>query len=286
QRPTANMVVSGTCFVLWGFVLKCVLADSLALVTDLRFETPEAHHSLSLFLGILFYAFQIYGDFAGYSLIAIGLARILGFDFPLNFDRPYFSRSFSEFWQRWHISLSSWLRDYLYIPLGGNRKGVRRTTINLLLTMLLGGLWHGAAWTFVVWGGLHGVYLCGQRWLAAVKLPSPLRIAVPALLVFGLTLFAWIFFRAESLPKAIDYLSRLLTNGDWTFGAVTQKFHVLKGVGLILLIAGCEALSFRINFWKLAERHRWLYGAFVAICLWMLALLGTFGADTFIYFQF
>lgn len=157
--------LEGCCLVAWGMVMKVVVADSLALVVDSRFFAPQAMTALSLIIGVVFYAFQIYGDFAGYSLMAIGFARMLGFDFNQNFDRPYFSTSFSEFWRRWHISLSTWLRDYLYIPLGGNRKGAVRTNTNLLTTMLLGGLWHGAAWNFVIWGGLHGFYLCVQRWL-------------------------------------------------------------------------------------------------------------------------
>lgn len=134
-----DRMISGLCLVAWGFVLKSAMADSLAPVVDNRFATPEAMSSISLVVGVVFYAFQIYGDFAGYSLIAIGFARMLGFDFRRNFNKPYFATSFSNFWQRWHISLSSWLRDYLYIPLGGNRNGARRTYINLMLTMLLGG---------------------------------------------------------------------------------------------------------------------------------------------------
>ena len=141
--------------VLWGLILKVVVADNLSTVADLAFSNPEHHSALFLWIGVSFYTFQIYGDFAGYSLMAIGFARLLGFRFERNFDRPYFAKSFSEFWTRWHISLSSWLRDYLYIPLGGNRNGTVKTQVNLMLTMLLGGLWHGAAWTFVFWGFLR-----------------------------------------------------------------------------------------------------------------------------------
>jgi len=158
-----NRFSFGLSQVLWGFFKKVAVADSLAPFVDQCFAAPESFSALHLSLGVFFYAFQIYCDFSGYSDIAIGLARIMGFDFPDNFRTPYFSRNFSEFWTRWHITLSSWLRDYLYIPLGGNRQGTFNTYRNLMLTMLLGGLWHGASWVFVFWGFLHGLYLVGQR---------------------------------------------------------------------------------------------------------------------------
>jgi alginate O-acetyltransferase complex protein AlgI len=161
-----------------GFFKKIVVADSAALVVETVFTEPSVHTSIGLIVGVVFYAFQIYGDFAGYSDIAIGLARVMGFKFPPNFRQPYVSQSFSEFWTRWHISLSSWLRDYLYIPLGGNRHGTLATYRNLMITMLLGGLWHGAEWKFVIWGGLHGAYLILQRFLQLVARPAvspPLR---------------------------------------------------------------------------------------------------------------
>ena len=141
------------------------MADNASQVVDPRFSEPLSYNSLDHILGVLFFSFQIYGDFAGYSLIAIGLGRILGFDFGVNFNKPYFAVNFSEFWQRRHISLSGWLRDYLYIPLGGGRGGTWRVFRNLCIVMFLGGLWHGAAWTFVIWGLLHGGYLVLQRML-------------------------------------------------------------------------------------------------------------------------
>ncbi|MDB4450304.1 MBOAT family protein [Akkermansiaceae bacterium] len=286
RKAILSHVVTGLCLVCGGFVMKSVYADSLALVVEDRFDNPLSHSSLSLFIGVVFYAFQIYGDFSGYSLIAIGLARILGFEFPRNFDRPYFSSSFSDFWKRWHISLSSWLRDYLYIPLGGNRKGIRRTYINLMLTMVLGGLWHGAAWTFVFWGFLHGLYLCLQRVFHRFtsKIPFGGLVGIPV--VFLATIFAWIFFRAPDLQSALDIIERILIGGSWSFGSITQKFHIVKGASLIAVLVLAEALSFRVNLWALAEKHRWLYGVFIVLCLWALSLFGTFGNDSFIYFQF
>ena len=201
---------NGSC----GFFLKVALADNLAPLVDARFAHPEQYGGAQLAVGAMGFAFQIYGDFAGYSLIAIGLGRIMGFNFGRNFNRPYFATDFSDFWRRWHISLSSWLRDYLYIPLGGNRNGELATHRNLMITMFLGGLWHGANWTFVIWGVLHGLYLIMQRWLGWL-LPvgnyarSPGVIALRVLGVFALVCLAWIFFRAQSFSGAIDYLSRM-----------------------------------------------------------------------------
>src|SRR6185503_16758905 len=156
--------------------------------------------------GIIAYAFQIYFDFSAYSDMAIGLGLMLGFVFPKNFDSPYLSQSITEFWHRWHISLSAWLRDYLYVPLGGNRKGRARTYVNLFLVMLIGGLWHGAAWNFVVWGALHGVLLALERLRGKAALygglPAPLRVG----LTFTLVLMTWVFFRASDVQHAVRYL--------------------------------------------------------------------------------
>lgn len=287
HTPRFGDFVTGSCLVLWGFILKSVLADSLAPVVDGRFANPEAHNAMSLLIGIFFYAWQIYGDFAGYSLIAIGIAQMLGYRFPRNFDRPYFSASFSEFWGRWHISLSSWLRDYLYIPLGGNRHGSLNTYRNLMITMLLGGLWHGAAWTFVFWGFLHGLYLCVQRLVipdGQVRRTFARVAAVPV--VFVATLVAWVFFRAGEFDLAIAYLRGLASPAGWSFAAVEQKFQVVKGLALIAVVGSAEAISFLFDPWSVADRFPWLYGGFCLLCLWMLALTGTFGNDAFIYFQF
>ena len=150
QLFLAKDFLFGICFITWGFVLKSVLADSLSMVVDGRFNNPTAFNQWNHFIGVLFYGFQIYGDFAGYSLIAIGVARLMGFRFNQNFDSPYFSSSFSQFWRKWHISLSNWLRDYIYISFGGNRKGTLKMYRNLMVTMILGGLWHGASFNFVI----------------------------------------------------------------------------------------------------------------------------------------
>ncbi len=221
--PTLMKVWSGSWLILTGLFKKVVLADGVAAVVRTRFESPDQHGGLSLLIGVYAFAIQIYGDFSGYSSIARGVARLFGIELMRNFEQPYLARNISEFWRTWHISLSTWLWDYLYVPLGGNRKGRRRTLINLALTMLIGGLWHGAAWTFVVWGALHGTYLIVHRLRGAYEArgrpPTPRlgdlwRIAV----TFHLVGFAWIFFRAESLGTALDYLGGFLRLGSAAAG--------------------------------------------------------------------
>ena len=287
-------LAKGLALVLWGYFLKVAVADSLAGVVDARFEAPLFHNALSLQIGLVFYAFQIYGDFAGYSSIAIGIARIMGFDFGQNFNRPYFSASFTEFWSRWHISLSSWLRDYLYIPLGGNRKGKARTHVNLMLTMLLGGLWHGSRWTFVAWGGLHGFYLILQRMLSkpfeklckALRIPEfPIR-CVLVLIVFVLTCLTLLFFRAQTFGDALAMLGRMGACENMQFSAVPTKFQVIKGMFLIGSLWLLELLSFRVKFLSILTSRPMLGAIAGAVILWAIAFFGTFKANAFIYFQF
>lgn len=289
QRFDYARALSGVALICSGYVRKVVVADSLAPLVDVRFAHPEAHSALSLLIGVYFYAFQIYCDFSGYSNIAIGVARILGFDFGINFDRPYFSRGFSEFWTRWHISLSSWLRDYLYIPLGGNRGGALFTVRNLMITMLLGGLWHGANWTFVAWGGLHGVYLVLQRVLGplyqrmvrALRIPRAVSDGFLILLVFHLTCFAWVFFRAQSFGNAWRILSTIAAMGDLSLAAVDNKILVIKGGVLIAGLLLAEIVTLRSREESPVRRL-----AFAAACVWVVLLFGSFSGNTFIYFQF
>lgn len=217
----------------------------------------------------------------------------MGFNLGLNFRTPYFSRGFSEFWQRWHISLSSWLRDYLYIPLGGNRLGGFATYRNLMIVMLLGGLWHGANWTFVVWGGLHGSYLILQRLVsphyqrvsATLRLPVVMRDGLAMLVVFLLTCLAWIFFRAPSLTAAADLVARTFGLSALGVGGVPMAFDVVKGFALISILLAFEALGTRVTMQAVMLRPR-VQLATATVAIWAIALLGTFGGTRFIYFQF
>jgi D-alanyl-lipoteichoic acid acyltransferase DltB (MBOAT superfamily) len=215
QRPDREGVVAALGLLLWGLVQKVVIADSLAVHVNDIFRDPSTMSWFALTVGTLCFAGQIYGDFSGYTDIARGAARLLGFELPPNFRQPYLSSSFTAFWRTWHMTLSRWLRDYLYVPLGGNRGGVRRTMVNLMIVMLLGGLWHGAGWTFLIWGGIHGAMLALERLSGRAVDNSdevPVARQVPRiLLTFGLVCVAWVFFRAESLDAALEILGRIAT---------------------------------------------------------------------------
>ena len=279
---------------LWGFFKKVVVADSLATLVDPWFAEPRLQGGASLLVAVYFYSIQIYCDFSGYTDIALGLAKILGYNLGVNFDRPYFSRGFSEFWTRWHISLSSWLRDYLYIPLGGNRRGDARTGFNLIATMLIGGLWHGANWTFVAWGGLHGLYLLLERTLraplarivAALRIPAPVVSLLAGLVVFHAVSFAWIFFRAPSFGDAADMIAGIFTRSPFAFGSVQHRFLVLRALFVVSVVLGVEALTFRPVWFERLAAVPTLRFACAALLVWGIALFGTFSGANFIYFQF
>ncbi len=215
-RFSAAEASEGMFLISLGLLKKVAIGDYLALnLVDRVFDAPLQYSGLECYAGVLGYAVQIYCDFSGYTDIAIGSALLLGVRFPLNFNAPYKAANVVDFWRRWHISLSTWLRDYLYIPLGGNRKGPRRTYLNLMITMLLGGLWHGAAWTFVVWGGLHGVALAATRgWLGHKRragAPPVWRRWLGTLLTFHFVCAAWIFFRADDFSRARLVFDRLFS---------------------------------------------------------------------------
>ena len=240
------------------------------------------------------YAVQIYADFSGYTDMAIGLALLLGFRFPLNFDSPYSAISLQDFWRRWHMTLSRWLRDYLYIPLGGNRNGDVATYRNLLITFVLGGLWHGAAWTFVVWGFIHGGVLSVEHWRRSVRtrrnLPDPpdtaLRRTLSRILTFNVVCLAWIFFRAESLPRALSYLGHLVDPSNW-FGAAP-----LVSVGVVVCIAiGIGGQYVPRDFTNrllaaFSRRSPVTMGVIIGFVLLVINTLGPRGVAPFIYFRF
>lgn len=279
---------------LWGFFKKVAIADTLALFVDQCFAYPHHFGSLHLIIGVFFYAFQIYCDFSGYSDIAIGLARMMGFRFPENFRTPYFSQDFSEFWNRWHITLSSWLRDYLYISLGGNRNGNWKTFRNLMLTMLLGGLWHGAGWTFVFWGFLHGLYLVLQRVLrpvwrrlhAFLHTPGWIHSGLNILIVFFLTCLAWVFFRSTSFERALSMLNRIGSLEGFNRAGVINKFAVIQGFVLIGMLLWVEISNSKLKYQRRIIYQPVFRAVSFATLLWLIALFGTFGANAFIYFQF
>jgi len=301
-------IVSGLRLMAWGLFKKVVVADRLALLVNPVFNAPRQHpEGPLLLLATLAFAFQIYGDFSGYTDLARGAARVLGFEFNLNFRQPYQSASVAEFWRRWHISLSSWFRDYLFIPLGGSRVGPARASGNLLAVFLISGLWHGASWTFVAWGGLHGLYLVIGTWARPLRerlaqatglaAHPRARRAWGVACTFALVAYAWIFFRANSLGDAV-FISRHLFSG-WQglhgrqVGSLLLDFSqhyrpelavAALGVGLML---GIEYLGQRRSpqAWMTAQPPavRWVGYAGLAL---LVLYLGVFNSTSFIYFQF
>jgi alginate O-acetyltransferase complex protein AlgI len=304
RRPfRAEDLVAGLRLVALGLFKKMAVADNLAPLVDGAYSLRGPLDAPTLVVATYAYAFQIYADFSGYSDIARGIAQMLGFELVRNFDTPYFSTSVTEFWRRWHISLSSWLRDYLYIPLGGNRHGPARTYANLMTTMLLGGLWHGASWSFVVWGALNGLYLsadkvwnglAGRMWPGRGP-PSLWRRAAGALLTFHLICFSWIFFRAPDLARAWAIATAI--------GRSAGSRELLGAAARVTLLH--LAVEWRVLLWLVAllvsvdlwagsgdSIERWhrlpfplRYAGYSALVLGTLAF-GVFRATRFIYFQF
>ncbi|HHI80717.1 MAG TPA: MBOAT family protein [Planctomycetes bacterium] len=278
-------LLSGLYRIFVGLGKKILIADLLAVnLVDGVFQHGSQASGWHALLGVYGYALQIYGDFSGYSDIAIGSARILGFEIPENFNAPYIARSIQDFWHRWHISLSTWLRDYLYIPLGGNRISAVRTYVNLMLTMLLGGLWHGAGWNFVFWGGLHGLWLAVNRWWdrrGFGRLGGRLGQFLAILLTFHMVCLAWVFFRAHSFGDAADVLRRIFRGG----GVPT----LLPGVWVAFVLGfGTHFLPKRV---KSLLQQAWvalpapIVGLLISILLGLFAFSAVKGVP-FIYFQF
>ena len=276
----------GVSFFSLGMAKKILLANPCGKVADTVFDAASILAS-DAWLGALAYAFQIYFDFSGYSDMAIGLGLMLGFVFPKNFDSPYKSASITEFWHRWHLSLSSWLRDYLYIPLGGNRKGTSRTYANLMFVMLLGGLWHGAAWNFVFWGGFHGILLTVERLRGGRGLFDPLPRSVQVGGTFGLVLFSWVLFRSADLERAGWYLSSMfgLAQPESSAGliaGVVQRPYYLLTLGVA---AGITWLAPQTWDWS-RELTGWKAGVTLGLLGLALLALSTQSFNPFIYFIF
>jgi D-alanyl-lipoteichoic acid acyltransferase DltB (MBOAT superfamily) len=297
-------VSSGLRLILWGMFKKVVIADRLGLYVNAVYNNPSEWAGWPIFLATFFFAFQIYCDFSGYSDIAIGAARVMGFNLMENFRRPYFARSPSEFWRRWHISLSTWFRDYLYIPLGGNRVTLPRWTLNLMIVFLVSGLWHGAAWTFVLWGGLHGLFMVGEAATGGVRSKLAGRLGLGQrptlqavlgwLITFSLVCLSWVFFRANSIADAFLLLNNLvpLTNfGDlnapWAAVVSNPAQEMALSLGLILLLVLVQWVQ--EQDWQtpiLFQRSLWFrWTAYLGLALAIMNL-GITEEVPFIYFQF
>ncbi|MFC3193078.1 MBOAT family O-acyltransferase [Marinicella sediminis] len=291
RKASKKMLIWGLGLMTLGLFQKVVIADGiLATIADDVYGARDAVTTLDAWLGTFAFAGQIFSDFAGYSTTAIGIALTLGFSLPSNFNYPYAAIGFSDFWRRWHISLSTWLRDYLYIPLGGNRQGPVRTNINLMLTMLLGGLWHGASWTFVVWGGLHGIYLamerkCKNAWGQADWVKKRLVQLLLGLLTYLLINITWVFFRAQSFPQAFGLIKSMFgMNGDGKPVLATIYIIEVSVVTLVMLWVHWRMRNTSLE--TVVARTPWpLLGLIWGTMLFLIIITQGSG-DAFIYFQF
>ena len=291
--------VHGLRLILWGLFKKIVIADSLASLVDRIFSNYDTMSGLSLILGAFFFAVQIYGDFSGYSDIARGTAKLFGFELLINFKFPYFSRDIAEFWRRWHISLSSWFRDYLYIPLGGSKQGVVKAVRNTFIIFLVSGFWHGANWTFIFWGGLHALYFMPLLLLKRNRkntgeiapnsaLPG-FKEAINILLTFVIVCIAWIFFRANSINEAFNYIAGVFTH-PLLNGAEVQLYKTylyLPLVFLPLIIVEWKSRNQEdiVHFFDSMNNSYVRYATYFAV-FFMIFMFGSFEETAFIYFQF
>lgn len=280
-------VMAGIRLMLWGFFMKLVLADRCALYVDAIFNNVPHHNGGSYLLASLFFPFQIYGDFAGYSLIAIGAARVMGFRLMENFRRPYLACSVGEFWHRWHISLSTWFKDYVYIPLGGNRVKRSRCYFNLFVTFLVSGIWHGANWTFFCWGALHGILLCIERMLGIGKQKySGLQKLGHWVITFTLACLAWILFRANNLQEAVTVITGIFTKPGIPYH--NSSLSNFAAITAALAFLFCKEFADEYK-WKIcfAESKLWLVRhIYIVLMIAYIILFGVLGGDQFIYFQF
>jgi alginate O-acetyltransferase complex protein AlgI len=290
--------VDGMRQMLWGLFKKVVIADNCALIVNAIFEDPAGHSGSTLVLGAVFFAFQIYGDFSGYSDIAIGCSRLFGFELMRNFDFPYFSRDIAEFWRRWHISLSTWFRDYLYIPLGGSRGGKWMNVRNISVIFIVSGFWHGANWTFIIWGALNALYfmpllLVGRNRMnvdvvAEGRSYPNLKELLAMLMTFSLTVVAWIFFRARSVGEALTYIKGIASASLFSIPDLTENYKAYMLMPYLALLILAEwrgrgsqhALQHLGLQWPRVYRHALYYGL-IFILFWA-------GGEEqqFIYFQF
>jgi alginate O-acetyltransferase complex protein AlgI len=291
-----DRVVEGLKMMLWGFFMKLVIADRLAIYVNAVYNNSAQHSGITLLVATIFFAFQIYCDFAGYSNIAIGAAKVMGFKLMTNFDRPYFSRSISEFWKRWHISLSTWFRDYLYISLGGNRVSIPRWYLNLLFVFIISGLWHGANWTFVIWGALNGFYLVFAIITSGLrkkinhillidnypKLYNVFQITI----TFALACFAWVFFRAGSLQESTLILQKIFAfRGPLFIGSPAYLIYSIIGI-LFLILVEIKIEYFKGKLLFLNNSNLWVRNFSYSFLILVILLIGVFDGGQFIYFQF
>jgi len=287
-KPQYENFAHGFRLLLFGLFVKTAVADNLAPVVNAVYEHPEGYHSLDVIGAVLLFSFQIYADFYGYSTMALGCARLLGIRIMDNFKTPYLALSVNEFWQRWHISLSSWFRDYLYIPLGGNRVGLPRWMFNILIVFMISGLWHGARWTFVVWGALHGLSIVVERLFAKLTgFKARERLSVVNVLLtlktFLVVSFIWIFFRAETFAKAKAIIKAMLRN--WQVHELRPDYGYALLFVVLLIASDLFFYRQRVDsrLQQVPVYYRW---SVYAVLLFCVMALGGVQNYPFIYFQF
>ena len=306
----AKRVTSGAILMVWGYFMKMVIADRVSLLVDTVFDNYRMYGSTELIIAAIGFSIQIYCDFGSYSLIAIGAAKIMGFELMENFNTPYFAHTIRDFWSRWHISLSTWFRDYLYIPLGGNQKGKVRKAVNLMIVFLVSGLWHGADWSFVAWGGIHGFYQVAADFLQPYreKIQEKMKIKtncfswsfLQVIVTFGLVVFAWIFFRSDSISDALRFIKRifvkptpwlLFNGGIFELGLDRVEMNILVFSILLLMLVDLVRYKKKVTIDVfLMEQNLWFEWAAIIGLIIIIFVLGEYGpafdAQQFIYFQF
>lgn len=286
-----DRVVSGLRLMLWGLFKKVVIADRLAIYVDAVYNNPEHHSGISSAVATIFFAFQIYCDFSGYSTIAIGAARVLDIKLMENFRRPYLAKSIKDFWSRWHISLSTWFRDYLYIPIGGSRVKFPRHMMNLMIVFVVSGIWHGASWTFVIWGLLHGIYqvieILLNKYIYKDRKRSTLVVIMNYAVTFVLVCLAWVFFRANTVQDGFTIVSNILTfkSGGLFIGFAAGFVYSILLIAF-LLIAEINYEYFNNKFSMIYHRLPVVRGLGYLLLLVIFLMIGVFNGGQFIYFQF
>jgi alginate O-acetyltransferase complex protein AlgI len=279
-----NVIAKGLRLMCMGYFMKLVVADRCSLYVNAVYNNVHSHSGITFIVATFFFAFQIYSDFAGYSLIAIGASQALGIQLMTNFRTPYASRSLSEFWRRWHISLSTWFRDYLYVPLGGSHGSKLKTYRNLMITFLVSGLWHGANWTYVIWGGFHGLYLIFENAVAKGK-----KIKFPQIWIFAVVCFGWIFFRSNTVQDSFFIIKSIFTHPGTLFipgnQDVTAPIYALIGIAILLLLENRSRIVTRLAL-PGSPAFPYLNMLFYISLALTIIYLGVFDGGQFIYFQF
>lgn len=294
-------ILNGICRMLWGYFQKVVIADRVAVIVNAVYDNDERYTGVYVLMATVLYAFQIYCDFAGYSNLAIGAAGVMGFDLKENFRVPYRAVNIADFWDRWHISLSTWLRDYVYISLGGNRKGQIKKYRNLMITFLVSGIWHGANWTFVVWGALHGIYNIGHNVVAKKREPGKGKMAtgLRMLCTFLMVDFAWLFFRADSLKHAFGLIVKMITDFNLLSilnreMAISMGMEIADMIVLVLALMVLVIVDFsgeKIGYRKrIVQSPLWVRWIIFYVAIFVILIFGYYGpgfeAGQFIYVQF